>query len=215
MTVCPKCNAENREAGATCVYCGEELKRQRWWENDLLRVFFAVGKGVVIVVAWVIHLLTYGGDSGSSTKNPEAKTSKDQPRQVEHLSTQGSGFQTLVTNADVSIVAEGRDPAECFANAARGMYSVISDANTNQQLEPRQISMTAPDLETLLANWLNELLSLLQVEGVLFTDFTIHTLTDQQLEELTGDTGAVTRRRWHEILLNDVEQAARSPAEAS
>lgn len=91
------------------------------------------------------------------------------------------GFQILDHTADVGIRATGDDLAEAFANAARGMFSIITDLDTIQRSESRRVTVTAPDMEALLVNWLNELLYLFEVEGLLLADFAIDSMTQRQL----------------------------------
>ncbi len=91
------------------------------------------------------------------------------------------GFQILDHTADVGIRATGDDLAEAFANAARGMFSIITDLDAIHRLESHQVAVTAPDIEALLVNWLNELLYLFEVEGLLFVGFSIDSMTQRQL----------------------------------
>ena len=91
------------------------------------------------------------------------------------------GFQILDHTADVGIRATGHDLAEAFANAARGMFSIITDLDTIHRRETHRVAVTAPDLEALLVNWLNELLYRFEVDGLLFVDFTVDSMTQRQL----------------------------------
>ncbi len=92
-----------------------------------------------------------------------------------------SSFEILDHTADVGIRATGDTLAEAFANAARGMFSIITDLETIQRRESRQIAVTAPGLEALLVNWLNELLYLFEVEGLLFVDFAVSSMSETEL----------------------------------
>lgn len=91
------------------------------------------------------------------------------------------GFQILDHTADVGIRATGHDLAEAFANAARGMFSIITDLDAIHRRESRRVTVTATDLEALLVNWLNELLYRFEVEGLLFVDFTVDSMNHRQL----------------------------------
>ncbi len=84
-----------------------------------------------------------------------------------------TGFEIMEHTADVGIRATGDTLAEAFANAARGMFSVITDLDTVQRRESRQVEVTSPDVETLLVDWLNELVYLFDVESILFADFAV------------------------------------------
>ena len=89
-----------------------------------------------------------------------------------------TGFEIIEHTADVGVRATGENLAEAFANAARGMFSIITELDTIQAREARQVRVTAPDIEALLVNWLNELLYVFETEGMLFSNFAIHALTD-------------------------------------
>ncbi len=92
------------------------------------------------------------------------------------------GFQILDHTADVGIRATGTDMAEAFANAARGMFSIITDLNTIRRRESHQVTVTAPDQEALLVNWLNELLYRFEVDGLLFADFAIGVMSQRKMQ---------------------------------
>jgi SHS2 domain-containing protein len=75
--------------------------------------------------------------------------------------------------ADIGVRGFGRSPEEAFAGGARAMFSVMVDLET---VEPRtrvQVECSAPDLETLFVEWLNELLFLSDSEGMAFSDFEV------------------------------------------
>ena len=91
------------------------------------------------------------------------------------------GFQILDHTADVGIRATGHDLAEAFANTARGMFSIITDLDAIRPRESHRVTVTAPDVEALLVNWLNELLYRFEVDNLLFVDFTIESITQGQL----------------------------------
>ncbi|MBI4199137.1 MAG: archease [Chloroflexi bacterium] len=91
------------------------------------------------------------------------------------------GFELFDHTADVGIRATGRDLAEAFGNVARGMFSVIAELDAIAPRETHQVSITAPDQEALVVDWLNELLYLFEVEGLLFSQFAVELLGDREL----------------------------------
>ena len=91
-------------------------------------------------------------------------------------------FEILDHTADVGISATGRDMGEAFAQAALGMFSVITDLERIQERQGRPLTVTAPDREALLVNWLNDLLYLFETEGLLFVRFAIHSISETRLE---------------------------------
>ena len=92
-----------------------------------------------------------------------------------------TGFRILDHTADIGIRATGDSLPEAFANAARGMFSIVTDLKTIRRRESHRISAAAPDLDALLVNWLNELIYRFEADGLLFTDFAIDSMTEQQL----------------------------------
>jgi SHS2 domain-containing protein len=87
-------------------------------------------------------------------------------------------FELIGYTADAGIRASGRDLSQAFANAARGMFSLISDIEKVNEVIFRDVEVAAPDKETLLVEWLNELVFLFDTEMLLFKRFHIVTLTE-------------------------------------
>jgi SHS2 domain-containing protein len=76
--------------------------------------------------------------------------------------------------ADFGVLAKGDTLADVFVQAALGMFSfILAEPEKVQEREVREVEVTAPDREVLLVNWLNELVYLLEVEGMLFRRFEI------------------------------------------
>jgi len=90
-------------------------------------------------------------------------------------------FEILEHTADAGIIAHGADINQAFANAARGMFSLITDLDDVKEVVPRDIEVTAPDQESLLVAWLNELIYLFDTENILFKRFDIVHLNDTRL----------------------------------
>jgi SHS2 domain-containing protein len=93
-----------------------------------------------------------------------------------------SDFEVIEHTADVGIRAFGATPAAAFENAARGMFSLITDLGQVNAAEEYQIEAAAEDRETLLVEWLNELLYLFESQDVLLGSFQISELTDTSLK---------------------------------
>jgi SHS2 domain-containing protein len=91
-------------------------------------------------------------------------------------------FEIIEHTADVGIRAYGTDMAEAFANAARAMFSLITDLNTVSEVMHKDVRVSAPDREILLVGWLNELVFLFDTEQILFKHFDIQNLTDTELK---------------------------------
>ena len=91
-------------------------------------------------------------------------------------------FEILNHTADVGIIAYGSDTKEAFANAAKGLFSLITELDDVEESEYRDIELTAPDQESLLVEWLNELIYLFDAENMLFKRFDVTWLTSTYLK---------------------------------
>jgi SHS2 domain-containing protein len=91
-------------------------------------------------------------------------------------------FEILDHTADVGVIAYGADLKQAFANAARGLFSLITELDDVEEVLYRDIELDAGDEESLLVGWLNELVYRFDTEGVLFKRFDISQLDDTHLE---------------------------------
>ncbi len=95
-----------------------------------------------------------------------------------------SVFEITDHTADVGIHAHGETLGEVFAQSALGMFSIISDLQRVHERESRQVEVEAPDREALLVAWLNELIYLSAVEGLLFRRFQVLDVKDTRVRAL-------------------------------
>jgi len=91
-------------------------------------------------------------------------------------------FEVLNHTADIGIIAYGSSMKEAFANAATGMFSLITELDEIREIEYRDIEVSAPDMESLLVAWLNELIYLFDVDNFLLKRFDISRLTETELK---------------------------------
>ena len=91
-------------------------------------------------------------------------------------------FKIINHTADVGIIAYGADVRQAFANAARALFSLITELNGVEEVINRDIELTATDQESLLVEWLNELIYLFDTEHVIFKRFDISKLNNTQLK---------------------------------
>jgi len=92
------------------------------------------------------------------------------------------GFDIIDHTADVGIVAYGADLSQAFANAARGLFSLITELDDVEEVTHRDIELTAPDRESLLVGWLNELIYIFDAEQIVFKRFDITRLGNTGLK---------------------------------
>lgn len=133
------------------------------------------------------------------------------------------GVRGLLHTADVGIEVEAPDRAELLRRAALGMMALILDARPPAPREARDLVLEAPDLPSLFAAWLRELLYWHEVEGFAFVDAAFESLSDTGLRatvrgapdpapparEIKGVTyhGLVAERRrnvWYARVIFDV-----------
>lgn len=82
-------------------------------------------------------------------------------------------YETFEHEADIGIRGFGGTLEEAFENAAAAMYSVMVNIDTVKPLEKRAVTASAPDRELLLVEWLNALLSLADIEHMVFSKFKV------------------------------------------
>ena len=91
-------------------------------------------------------------------------------------------FEIVNHTADVAIIAYGADIKQAFANAARALFSLITELDDVAEVVYRDIELIAPDEESLLVEWLNELIYLFDAENIIFKRFDIIKLNNTQLK---------------------------------
>jgi len=78
-----------------------------------------------------------------------------------------------ITTADVAFVAYGKDLNELFANAALAMFEVMINTSQIEKKEEEKVSVEGYDLESLMFNWLNELLYISDSKNLAFSEFEV------------------------------------------
>ena len=101
----------------------------------------------------------------------------------------GVNYETFEHEADIGIRGFGQTTAEAFEQTAIALYSVMVNISLVKANEKRTVMVSAPDHELLLVEWLNALLSLSDIEHMVFSKFNV------KIEE-TSLTGAA----WGETL---------------
>jgi len=87
--------------------------------------------------------------------------------------------------------------AELFVNAALGMFSLMVTLETVAAREHRTIRCEARDREGLLVAWLSELLYYVDAEELLFSRFTVQSLSSTQIS--AGAFGEPIDRSRHDL----------------
>ncbi|MFQ6014329.1 MAG: archease [Anaerolineae bacterium] len=105
-------------------------------------------------------------------------------------------FEEIPHTADLAIRVYGRDLRELFTNAACGLFSLMAELPAEESVR-REITLEGSDYETLLVDWLNELIYLHEVEGETYSHFAIETLSPRGLK--TRVAGGPTIRKTRAI----------------
>jgi SHS2 domain-containing protein len=96
--------------------------------------------------------------------------------------TMTKDFEILDHTADVGIIAYGADLKQAFVNAAKGLSSLITSLGDVNEALHRDIELSAADRESLLVDWLNELVYYFDTEGLIFKRFEISQLNNSHLK---------------------------------
>ncbi len=89
------------------------------------------------------------------------------------MGNEDTGYETFEHEADIGIRGFGKSIESAFENAAVALYSVMVNIARIAQNESRTLSVSAPDNELLLVEWLNALLSLSDIERIVFSRFEV------------------------------------------
>jgi SHS2 domain-containing protein len=95
-------------------------------------------------------------------------------------------FEEIEHTADRALRILSPELAGLFAGAARGMFSLMADLDGMVATEWRQVRLEAWDTESLLVDWLNELLFLAESEGLLLLESRIKKLSQTELVAEAG-----------------------------
>ena len=98
-------------------------------------------------------------------------------------------YKILEHPSDVRVQAFGKTKEELFLNAMKGMIAVLRPKiKDKKQKIKNKISVKSIDLDSLLVDFLSEVLYLVQVDKEAYNDVTFSKFSDKKLEgELSGN----------------------------
>jgi SHS2 domain-containing protein len=103
-----------------------------------------------------------------------------------------------ITTADIAFVAYGKNLDELFSNAALAMFEVMINTKEIKQRISKKIKLKGNDLQSLMFNWLNELLVYVDGDNLAFSKFNVK--VDEKKNELKAECkGEVMNSKKHEI----------------
>jgi len=96
--------------------------------------------------------------------------------------TAGKSFEVIDHTADVGIIAYGTEIKQVFANAALALFSLITELEDVGEELKYDVEVASEDRESLLVEWLNELIYLFDAEHVLLKKFDVQSLSNARLK---------------------------------
>ena len=84
--------------------------------------------------------------------------------------------------SDVMFEAYGKTLEEVFTNAAEALFSVICQTDKIECKAEKEIEVKASGLEELMINWLQELITLVDIDEVFFKEFKITEIDEKHLK---------------------------------
>jgi SHS2 domain-containing protein len=102
-----------------------------------------------------------------------------------------------ITTADVAFEAYGKDLNELFANAALAMFEVMINTKQIKPKVERKVKIEGNDLQSLMFNWLNELLVFVDSENLAFSEFEVK-VDEEKLKLEAICKGEEIKREKHE-----------------
>ncbi len=114
-------------------------------------------------------------------------------------------YEEVEHAADWSFRVRGHDLPELFANAARAL-SAMEGPSTNEGTVTREVQVEGMDRESLLVNWLNELLHLSHTRREAYDGFGFLEIDDTHLHaRIQGRPAADARRLIKAVTFHDLE----------
>jgi len=90
-------------------------------------------------------------------------------------------YKQIPHTADIAALVHGETLPELFKNAAYAMFDLMADFKGLIGVETKRIEVEAPDTESLLIEWLNEVLYAAYDKQVLFFEFDILSMESNKL----------------------------------
>ncbi len=90
-------------------------------------------------------------------------------------------YEQIPHTADIAIRVYGKDLKELFINAAFGMFDIIADLEGLKSSVSIEVNLKAPSKEELLVSWLDELLYNFYTKSIIFFEFDVSFLSEEQL----------------------------------
>jgi SHS2 domain-containing protein len=96
--------------------------------------------------------------------------------------TMPKSFEILDHTADIGIIAYGTDIEQLFSNAALALFSLITNPEAIEEKLHFNVQVSSGDRDSLLVEWLNELIYFFDARHVLVHGCDIDSLTYNELK---------------------------------
>jgi len=97
-----------------------------------------------------------------------------------------SGYREIEHTADWELEVWAQDYPTLLERAAKGMYSLSGTRLVSDNSQMKHIELHAPDQETMLVDFLSELIWLAESENLAFEDYSISIDEDTLVADLVG-----------------------------
>lgn len=122
-------------------------------------------------------------------------------------------WEEIDHTADWALRVWGKDLPDLLENAALGMASLLGGQSDRSAplTQTWEFSLSAPDAETLLVDWLTELIFLMEEEGVRFEHFNVQRIDRLSVHaQVTGTPGSVFDKHikaatYHDLRMRQTE----------
>ena len=121
-------------------------------------------------------------------------------------------YEQLEHTADLALRVFGQDLHQLFANAAYAMFSQLTDIKHIAPSVQHSVRVQGTDYESLLVNWLNELVYLHETRGEVYSAFDIHELSPRGLRatvhgEQSEDIHTIIKgATYHDLTINETTE---------
>ena len=110
-------------------------------------------------------------------------------------------FEIIDHTADIGFRCWGADPADLFVNAAQAMFEIAADLSQAQPKSEAIFGVSGEDYETLLVNWLNQLVSAFDADEFAPVSYDVRTITPTSFVcQCHGEKRDPARHPWKLII---------------
>lgn len=114
-------------------------------------------------------------------------------------------FEFLEHPADIKIRAHGKDMPEVFVNAALGMMQYLFGAPKVKVDKIEHLEVIANDLESLLVNWLSDLLALSAINKCVYVAFTFSEFNQNKIVASIGSGKAISKEEIKAVTYHELQ----------